>query len=655
MFGGGLIAAAAFPKSGFGQTSSGWTDEWNTTVVRAAVNRFAPNFSEKESLLSTKLGSGYRIHTNLRDTIAHHTRESLEYALFLLETGDEAAKTRAVGIIERVISLQNTDPNSKFYGLWGWYAEEPPEKMLPADFNWANFNGAWLLLIYLRHNSVLPAKLGNQIKDAIRHAALSIERRNVSPFYTNIAVKGAFVNCCAGEILDDQKIGENGLMKLREFARTLDRTGSFSEYNSPTYTWVTLSALTRLKTYAKRAEVLDLADKLHHRLWEHIAAHWHAPTAQFAAPMSRCYATDAGFPLWLQKSLGNRLQFLSLADIKAGKISAESGEAGISNFQCPPDLLGKFLRFGGAKQHREIFIAGDTFLDDGAVGASERPNPVRPVQGTSFFAPEFTLGTANRSDFWIQRRPLVLYWGDNSRPARYLQLRVVKDNYDFASALFYSVQHENCIIAAVNFRNPGGDKHPTVDPLPNGEFNATRIFLQFLFNGLRADAPVLVNGSPLAKVEKLPRLDQTRLTFETETCRLAIQPRFAKFGKHIATLRFEAKKNGQSALELDLLSKAGKISWATVEEALAVFTIHVEAKSKHASLAEFDAATTKQNFEKKVEKDRVNCVWESAAGKLELVIGRQVQPIAAHDAIFSEKLNGKDVPLFQLSETRLIA
>lgn len=658
LFGGGFFAAAVLKNGGSAQTvetHSAWNEEWDKAIVNAAVRRFSANFDEAESLLRVKIGPAFRIHTKLRNTAAHQTRESLEFALLLLETGEEAAKNRAIRIIERVIALQNVDPDSKFYGIWGWFAEEPPEKMSLADFNWANFNGAWLLLVYLRHAATLPPRISSSIKDSIRHAAISIERRNVSPFYTNIAVLGSFVNCCAADVLGDAKLGASALARLREFAGTVDQTGSFSEYNSPTYTWVTLTNFTRLKSYAKSPEVRHLSEKLHRRLWEHLSAFWHASTSQFAGPMSRCYSTDLGSPLWLQKALNNRIRFVSLADIKAGKIPWEAGETGISEYRCPPDLLAKFFRPAEPNQHREIFIAGDKLLDDGAVGVFERTSPVRPVQGTRYQTSDFSLGTANRSDFWIQRRPMLLYSGDSSRPSRNLQLRVVKDEYDFASALFYSVQQQNCVLAAVNFRTPGGDKHPTVDPLPNGEFKASRLFLQFLFSGVDPAAAILVNGNAVTKIEKLPRLDRTRISFELGTCRLAIQPRFVQFGNHIPTLRLESKPKGQMAVELDLLSRPDTVRLKEIGGALAVFTLNVESRNKHASLAEFDSQAAKQLFEMELGKDRGRFLWKSPAGELELTAGRLARPIAEQDAIFGEKLNGKSIPLFRLNEAKLVS
>ncbi len=92
-------------------------------------------------------------------------------------------------------------------------------------------------------------------------------------------------------------------------------------------------------------------------------------------------------------------------------------------------------------QQREIFIEDEVLLDT-LIPHAISP-PLTPVQRTTLLTPSFALGTANRSDFWIQRRPLLAYWGDANRPPHSLQLRVVKNDYDFSSASFYSTPFNN--------------------------------------------------------------------------------------------------------------------------------------------------------------------------------------------------------------------
>jgi len=74
-----------------------------------------------------------------------------------------------------------------------------------------------------------------------------VRRRNVAMSYTNIAVMGAFVTLAAAEMLGDANLAAYAPDRLRRFARAVDETGGFAEYNSPTYTHVTIANLTRLR------------------------------------------------------------------------------------------------------------------------------------------------------------------------------------------------------------------------------------------------------------------------------------------------------------------------------------------------------------------------------------------------------------------------
>lgn len=227
-------------------------------------------FDRAERMLRTFVGSEYRYHTTVRNREVDPTRDSNEYALLLLEAGDEASRDRVVAILDRVLELQDVDPSSKWYGLWSYFREEPPHHMDPADWNWADFHGALLVLIEHRHGHRLPEKLRERVRLAIGHAAASIRRRNVTMNYTKIAVQGTFVTLAAARILSDADLGSYALDRLHRFARTVVQTGSFAEYNSPTYTHVTLANLTRMRLLLRDESCFPLIERIHTRssIWQ---------------------------------------------------------------------------------------------------------------------------------------------------------------------------------------------------------------------------------------------------------------------------------------------------------------------------------------------------------------------------------------------------
>lgn len=275
------------------------------------------------------------------------------------------------------------------------------------------------------------------------------------------------------------------------------------------------------------------------------------------------------------------------------------------------------------------------------------------MQGTTYLSPRFSLGSANRSDFWVQRRPLLAYWGDAKHPARYLQVRFMKDDYDFASALFYSVQNSNCVLGAVNFCTPGGDKHLSLDPIKEGEFTSTHLYLQFLINERKEDLRWLVNGEPLASADGSSHLSlPSRFTIQTAGCRMCIAPRLTLFGSELPTVRL-VQSDTRTSIELHLIrgSKPQTIKWSDVGRAFAAFTVVMEAGSD--SLKSFDERSAKQNCAITQTEDQATVEWSSSAGRLQLCAGKKIATITNQNELFAERINGSNVPVVRLSEVRL--
>lgn len=581
-----LLAAAPLARAD-------WTPEWDRSLIAKAAAAADRSFDAKEHMLRRRVGAAYNYHSSLRNVDVRPTRESLAYALLLLEEGSEANCERAALVIDRVIALQEVDPASKWYGIWGYYLEVPAPKMTPADWNWADFNGSVLLMIEARHGAKLPKELRARVAESIRHAAYSVKRRNVSMSYTNIAIQGTFVAMAAAELLNDAELRSYAVDRWNRFAQNVDQTGSFAEYNSPTYARVAIENLTRMRMVIRDRAFLDLTESIHRRAWLHLAVRWHAPTMQLAGPMSRCYSTDIGSPLWLQKATG--LAFTTLADAPA------DADAAIYDFRCPADLVPRFVETPEPAQHREMFLPG--------------------VQGTTWREPAFTLGSINRGDFWIQRRPLLAYWGDRSRPARYAQLRFMKDDYDFSSALVYTVQEKNHVLGVVTFRTPGGDKHISLDPLP-AEFPARRL-------RLRLDIAGVGEGASIVQIKNMASVDLGGLN-------LYFHWLGGSFLGKLVELSV-GREDSMLVISADFLraDAVRKIRWDG--EAWGAFALSIAKGSIVSGLS-------MQN------RDGVVTVsW----GDLEVRAGAAPAAIAEQDRLYSAKIGGKPVEMQRLSAERL--
>lgn len=159
---------------------------------------------------------------------------------------------------------------------------------------------ATLFVIYQRY----PALLSNQAKEQI----LRNLRRNL-PISALVRYSDGNVNhplaayahlICGGELLGDPAYTLLGKHLLEELYRTISfrrhkkhQQAEMAEYNSPTYTALTLWFLAIIAEFAQDQEARQLAQFLEERLWINVAMHWHEPTQQFAGPFSRAYAEDS--------------------------------------------------------------------------------------------------------------------------------------------------------------------------------------------------------------------------------------------------------------------------------------------------------------------------------------------------------------------------
>lgn len=446
----------------------------------------------------------------------HPLRDSVFYAEGLLDSTDAAHHQRALEVLDRIVGLQDQDPASKTFGTWPYYLEEPLDKIDHPDMNWADFIGTELLMITLRHNSMLPSELQDKIKTATISAALSIQKRNVAPDYTNIALLGTFQTLVTGETYNRPDLKTYGAQNLQRMIDYTKEQGGFTEYNSPTYTLVSLSALGRMLMFVKDPASRPLIEELYQKTWSDIAHHFHPPTLQWAGPHSRVYD-----PLFMKKSL----YFLERAMDGQAHFGFEAfdleGYTVVNH--CPPDLIPFFAELSQPREEVETFAQ----------------KPV-PLVGTTYLTPSFALGSINRGNGWEQQDTLIAYWGTAEKP-NYFRARFLHDGRDFADAQFFSVQKKGRVLAGINFGTDGGDTHIIFDRNQTGSLHAKDLRLRFEFGG--ADVPQLV--AP-------PTLDQPAV-IQLGTLKITLAVPYANWGGSKAKWELGQDK-GRAYLDVVLYS-----------------------------------------------------------------------------------------------------
>ena len=428
-----------------------------------ALSEQDERYNPAEQMIRRPFSSpGY--HTTLKGGYVHPTRDSLNYAVALLDSGRSDRFDRAEQILRRVIALQDQAPDSRTYGIWSWFMEEPLDKMSPPDWNWADFCGVQLLQVAIDHMDRLPADLQQQIRESILHAGRAIQRRDVGPGYTNIAVMGAYVTLVAGELFDNTELTDYGEARLKRFYDHTFEHGSFSEYNSPTYSIVAIRELSRMLRHVRDAESQRLLHELNRFAWGHVARHFHPPSRQWAGPHSRCYATllRDGTLAFIQRATNGTVNFLTESE------TFESLDDHRLGARCPEELFHYFTDLLEPRLEIETFArnTGDT----------------HDIIGTTYLHPDFALGSVNIGDLWNQRRPLLAYW-KNETGVTAMRWRCLHDNYDYSSASLFTVQDRGDILGAAIFATDRGDTHISLDRLKNATITAKDLRLRLQFEG----------------------------------------------------------------------------------------------------------------------------------------------------------------------------
>jgi len=403
-------------------------------------------------------------HTTLKGGFVHPTRDTFTYAVALLDSGIEEYRRRAEEVLEKGLSLQDTDPSSRTYGIWSWFYEEPLEQMSPPDWNWADFCGKELLQVALDHSDRISPELLKKVKEGIYHAAQSIIRRNMGPHYTNIAIMGTYVTIVAGQVLEDEEIwtyGKNRLKRVHEYNLY---HGAFTEYNSPTYTVVALEDLSRMLLHIKDEECLKMIEDLYQIGWKCLAEHFHPQTWQWAGPHSRCYNSIQDKMLWsrIQIATGGKVRFMPDDEL----------ESGINwhriKLKCPEKFLPYFTDLNCERYIRETFYKGS--------------EGERSQTAVTYMTPQYAIGSFHQSEMWNQRRAIIGYFGNHKQPLC-MHLRFLHDGYDYSSATLHCVQSKNKLLAILNFATDGGDTHISLDRIKDATIQASDLRLRLEFTG----------------------------------------------------------------------------------------------------------------------------------------------------------------------------
>ena len=464
----------------------------------------------------------------------HQTRHSFAYANLLLKQGksDEAIK-----IIRKNLLIQEKNPKSPYYGLWPYFHEEPLDKMKTVDENWAAFCINHLLQSVIRYGDMLPESLHKDIKDAVRAALVLIEKRDITPAYTNVSVLDFTVTLLAGEYYEWSHAIWYGTEKLIEACEYLRQTGGFSEYNSSNYIKVVLDELDLLYSFTKNEEIKPYILEMLDYGWKTVAEHYHKKTNQFCAPQARSYTTI------LKKS---RAGWLKIASGREDDLIEDNWLTmlhvdGTLDFKCPEKYREYFLKPRTA-MYREVFCRGTDWL---------------PKQEASWYIlPDYCIGSFSMSDLWGQRRALTAYWG-TEEDLRYLNIRLMLNGNDFASGVIHTVQEENALMGIVNFMYNCGNTHIVLDRI-DGKIQVKDLRLRF---------EIQTNNAEIELKDDIFSFKDSYLPFNIEILKAVFN------GKNVENKILE--QDGKIYIDVIFYSGDEELDLRKLGESFCAFSLHI--------------------------------------------------------------------------------
>ncbi|MBN1584292.1 MAG: hypothetical protein JXA89_26520 [Anaerolineae bacterium] len=248
----------------------------------------------------------------------HESRKGAAFAAKLVENGTPQDLELAHKVLETTLNAQERHPDDPHYGNFLWMIED----QVVGDLNAVEFNLEHLIPMMLQHADRLSPEMQQRVQEAIRLGLDEIRRLNVLVAYTNITVLDILNSCLGGELLGDIAVASRGYRKLVEWMALTDMHGIPFEYNSPTYTAVTIRALKRLADHVQHEETRIRARTMAARIGLSVALHLHQGTGRWAGPHSRIYQPSVAcdteaevemFQRWLDDGtlpawLGNALE-----------------------------------------------------------------------------------------------------------------------------------------------------------------------------------------------------------------------------------------------------------------------------------------------------------------------------------------------------------
>ncbi|KAH6967981.1 hypothetical protein BKA56DRAFT_497921 [Ilyonectria sp. MPI-CAGE-AT-0026] len=253
--------------------------------------------------------AGYLYDFSSRKALRHETRNSVWYALGLLARNKGTDVAEAEKIINNVIAGQYKVPSDAWYGTYQKEPEEPdvgstayPGKAYGSwDPNWRDFVGTTFIMMMEEFSDLLNPTTQKSILDSLYHATVGDSYRfgqvgtsnTFFPSYSNPQIMRAFLTGWTGRRLQNANMTKAGESYAQDVINLFNEHNTLSEFNSPTYTGVSLFALILWSKYLPQESVMAKhAPSMVKHTWTAVSQLWHPGLRNIAGPWDRTYGFD---------------------------------------------------------------------------------------------------------------------------------------------------------------------------------------------------------------------------------------------------------------------------------------------------------------------------------------------------------------------------
>jgi hypothetical protein len=311
----------------------------------------------------------YLIRKVTENGVFHESRRGARLAADLVANGAPEDLALAHKVLDAVLACQERHESDPHYGNFMWMAEDD----VVQDLNAVEFNLEHLIPMMLQHADRLSPEMQDRVLTAIRLGLDEIRRLDVLVVYTNITLLDILNTCLGGELLGDAAIAERGYQKLVAWMAFTDQYGIPFEYNSPSYSVVSIRALSRLAKLVDDADTRIRARTALARLALSAALHIHAGTGRWAGPHSRAYQpsvvcetdpevtilrswiADGTLPDWVGDVLDSRGETFQITET-----AMPDRNLGITTYHTPAFALGVSATQAGGQSDVMICHYGHT-------------------------------------------------------------------------------------------------------------------------------------------------------------------------------------------------------------------------------------------------------------------------------------------------------